>query len=124
MKWTSGSRENIEDRRGQGGFGGGMRGGPVSIGVVGVLLVLTLLTGKNFLSLVDPGAITGGGEATPTSTGPVEATPEEEKLVDFMNFVLKDNQQTWSQLLGGQYQSTTLVLFRQATYFRPSSTRR
>src|SRR4030095_3485203 len=51
MKWTSGSRENIEDRRGQGGFGGGMRGGPISIGVVVVLLVLTLLTGKNFLSL-------------------------------------------------------------------------
>ena len=63
MKWTPGSRENIEDRRGQGGFGGGMRGGPMGIGVVLVLLVLTLLTGKNFLSLVDPGAMTGGGEA-------------------------------------------------------------
>ena len=116
MKWTPGSRENIEDRRGQGGFGGGgMRGGPMGIGVVVVLLVLTLLTGKNFLSLIDPGAMTDGGESAPTSAGPVEATPEEEKLVDFMNFVLKDNQQTWSQLLGGQYQSTTLVLFRQAT---------
>jgi predicted metalloprotease len=114
MKWTPGSRENIEDRRGQGGFGGGMRGGPIGIGVVVVLLVLTLLTGKNFLSLVDPGAITGGGEV-PSSSGPLETSPEEEKLVDFMNFVLKDNQQTWSQLLGRQYQSTTLVLFRQAT---------
>ncbi len=115
MKWTRGNRENIEDRRGQGGLGGGMRGGPMGIGVVVVLLVLTLLTGKNFLSLVDPGAITGGGEAPSGSSGPVEASPEEEKLVDFMNFVLKDNQQTWSQLLGGKYQSTTLVLFRQAT---------
>ncbi len=112
MKWTSGSRENIEDRRGQGG--GGIRGGPMSIGVVLVLLVLTLLTGKNFLSLLDTGAMTGGGDA-PVSSGPVEASPEEEKVVDFMNFVLKDNQETWSQLLGGQYQTTTLVLFRQAT---------
>ena len=60
MKWTPGNRENIEDRRGQSGFGGGgMRGGPMGIGVVVVLLVLTLLTGKNFLSLVDPGAVTG-----------------------------------------------------------------
>jgi uncharacterized protein len=114
MKWTRGNRENIEDRRGQSGFGGGMRGGPMGIGVVLVLLVLTLLTGKNFLSLVDPG-ISGGGEAPSTSEGPVETSPEEEKLVDFMNFVLKDNQETWGQLLGGQYQSTTLVLFRQAT---------
>jgi predicted metalloprotease len=114
MKWTPGSRENIEDRRGQGGFGGGIRGGPVGIGVVLVLVVLTLLTGKNFLSLVDPGAMSGEGGA-PSTSGPVETSPEEEKLVEFMNFVLKDNQQTWGQLLGGQYQSTTLVLFRQAT---------
>jgi uncharacterized protein len=115
MKWTPGSRENIEDRRGQGGFGGGIRGGPMGIGVVVVLLVLTLLTGKNFLSLVDPGAVSGGGEAPSGSSGPLETTPEEEKLVDFMDFVLGDNQETWSQLLGGQYRSTTLVLFRRAT---------
>jgi predicted metalloprotease len=115
MKWTTGSRENIEDRRGQGRFGGGMRGGPVGIGVVLVLLVLTLLTGKNFLSLVDPGAMTGGGEAPASGPAPINASPEEEKLVDFMDAVMGDNQETWSQLLGGQYQSTTLVLFRQAT---------
>jgi len=114
MKWTSGSRENIEDRRGQSGFGGGMRGGPIGIGVVLVLLVLTLVTGKNFLSLVDTGASTGGSEPS-SSSGPVEASPEEEQVVDVMNSVLKDNQQTWSQLLGGQYRSTTLVLFRQST---------
>jgi uncharacterized protein len=112
MKWTRGGRENIEDRRGQSGFGG--RRGPIGIGVVLVLLVLSLLTGKNFLSLIDPGA-TGGGGGAPAESGPVTASPDEERLVDFMDFVLKDNQQTWSQLLGGRYQSTTLVLFRQAT---------
>ena len=112
MKWTPGGRENIEDRRGQSGFGG--RRGPIGIGVVLVLLVVSLLTGKNFLSLIDPGAIGGGGDA-PVASGPVAASPEEERLVDFMNFVLKDNQQAWSQLLGGRYRSTTLVLFRQAT---------
>jgi predicted metalloprotease len=113
MKWTPGSRENIEDRRGQRGFGGG-RGGPIGIAVVLVLLVLSLLTGRNFLSLVDPGAVTGGGESAPTG-GPVEASPEEERLVDFMGFVLKGNQDVWRQLLGAEYQETTLVLFRNTT---------
>jgi predicted metalloprotease len=113
MKWTPGSRENIEDRRGQRGFGGG-RGGPIGIGVVLVLLVLSLLTGRNFLSLVDPGAVTGGGESAPAG-GPVEASSEEERLVDFMGFVLKGNQDVWRQLLGAEYQETTLVLFRNTT---------
>jgi predicted metalloprotease len=110
MKWTPGNRDNIEDRRG----GGGMRGGPVGIGIVLVLLVLSVLTGRNFLSLVDPGSVTGGGAPTEAG-GPVEASPEEERLVDFMDAVMKDNQDTWSQLLQGRYQRTTLVLFRQAT---------
>jgi uncharacterized protein len=113
MKWTPGSRENIEDRRGQRGFGGG-RGGPIGIGVVLLLLVLSLLTGRNFLSLVDSGEGPGGGEGVP-SGGPVEASPEEERVVDFMAFVLKGNQDLWQQLLPGQYQETTLVLFRDAT---------
>ena len=113
MKWTPGTRENIEDRRGQRGFGG-RRGGPIGIGVVLVLLVLSLLTGRNFLSLVDPGAVTGGGESAPAG-GPVEASPEEERLVDFMGFVLRGNQDLWRQLLGPEYQETTLVLFRDVT---------
>jgi hypothetical protein len=35
--------------------------------------------------------------------------------MDFMGFVLEDNQQTWRQLLGAQYQGTTLVVFRRVT---------
>jgi uncharacterized protein len=116
MKWTPGSRDNIEDRRGQGGRFGGMRAGPAGIGVVLVLLVLSVLTGRNFLSLVDPGAVTGGGAPAPEeSVAPLETTPEEEQLVDFMDAVMKDTQETWARLMSGQYQRTTLVLFRQAT---------
>ena len=112
MKWTpGGSSEDIEDRRGQGG--GGFRGGPVSIGVVLVLLVLSLLTGRNFLSLVDPNAI--GGTEQPSSSGPVASSAEEERLVQFVTFVLNDVQATWARLLPGEYQKTTLVLFRDAT---------
>jgi len=112
MKWTpGGSTEDIEDRRGQGG--GGFRGGPVGIGVVLVLLVLSLLTGRNFLSLLDPNTV--GGTDQPSSSGPVTSSPDEDRLVQFVTFVLNDAQATWARLLPGEYQKTTLVLFRDST---------
>jgi predicted metalloprotease len=112
MKWTQGgSTEDIEDRRGQGG--GGFRGGPVGIGVVLVLLVLSVLTGRNFLSLVDPNAI--GGTDQPSSSGPATSSPDEDRLVQFVTFVINDTQATWARLLPGEYQKTTLVLFRDST---------
>jgi len=112
MKWTpGGSTEDIEDRRGQGG--GGFRGGPVGIGVVLVLLVVSLLTGRNFLSLLDPNAV--GGTDQPSSSGPVSSSPDEDQLVQFVTFVLNDAQATWARLLPGEYQKTTLVLFRDST---------
>jgi len=112
MKWTPGSvSEDVEDRR---GGGGGFRGGPVSIGVVLVLLVLSLLTGKNFLSLVDSGAVPGGDTSADQSGAPVQSSPEEEKQVQFVSFVLDDAQRTWQQILPG-YQKAKLVLFRDAT---------
>jgi predicted metalloprotease len=112
MKWTpGGSTEDIEDRRGQGG--GGFRGGPVGIGVVLVLLVLSLLTGRNFLSLLDPNAV--GGTEQPSSSGPVSSSPDEDRLVQFVTFVINDAQATWARLLPGEYQKTTLVLFRDST---------
>jgi uncharacterized protein len=112
MRWTPGSvSEDIEDRR---GGGGGFRGGPVGIGVVLVLLVLSLLTGRNFLSLVDSGASGGYTDGTDQSGGPVQSTPEEDKLVQFVSFVLDDAQKTWEQVLPG-YRRAKLVLYRDAT---------
>jgi predicted metalloprotease len=112
MKWTPGvSTDDIEDRRGQGG--GGFRGGPVGIGVVLVLLVLSVLTGRNFLSLVDPNAISGTDQ--PSSSGPAASSPEEDRLVQFVTFVINDVQATWARLLPGEFQKTTLVLFRDST---------
>jgi hypothetical protein len=103
--------EDVEDRRGQGG--GGLRGGPVGIGVVLVLLVLSLLTGRNFLALVDPNAIEGDDQTT--SSGPVASSPEEDRLAQFVSFVLNDVQQTWARLLSNEYRKAKLVLFRDAT---------
>jgi predicted metalloprotease len=93
-------------------------GGVGGLGLGGLLIVLllSLFTGVDFLSLLGGG---GGSYAPPetagTSGGPVATTPEEERLVDFVDAVMNDAQDTWRQLLGGRYQETRAVLFRDAT---------
>jgi len=85
--------------------------GPVSLGAVLVLLVLSLLTGRNFLSLIDSGAIEDSG----SSSGSVEGSPEEDRLALFVSHILDDVQATWAQELPGQYRHAKLVLFRDYT---------
>lgn len=110
MKWTAGNREHVEDRRGR--TGGGMRMGGLGLGGLLVVLLLSWLTGVDFLSLLGP-----GGAAPPAATtdgGQLQTTPEEERLVDFVNAVMKDAQESWQSTLGGRYQMTRAVIFRDA----------
>jgi predicted metalloprotease len=114
MRWTPGGRSSdLEDRRGS--SGGGLAGGGMRIGLGGaaVLLVLSLVFKQNFFALLGGGG--AGGE--PTASGPVASTPEEEKKVDFVSFVLDDAQTTWERLFqarGKPYEHAKLVLFRDA----------
>ena len=109
MRWTPGGRGNIDDKRGR---SGGVGAVSMGIGGVLVLLVLSWFTGVDFLSLV--GNQTPSSYETSGTGGAVAASPEEEKLVDFVDAVMEDTQQTWEKLLGGQYQRTRAVLFRDA----------
>jgi predicted metalloprotease len=93
-------------------------GGGLGMGVGGtvVLLVLSLLFGKDFLSMA------GGGGASPAvpaqDAGPYVGTPEEEEQLDFLSAVLDDAQATWSRIFaqaGRQYQDARLVIFKDAT---------
>ena len=117
MRWTpGGSRENVEDRRGQRGGGGGfgLPVGRLGIGGVLLLLILSFVFKTNFFALLGG----GGGGAPATSQGPVASTPEEEKMVDFVTAVLNDVQGTWQQQFaasGESYQPARLVLFRDGT---------
>ena len=114
MRWTPGRiSQDVEDRRGGRG-GGGLRG-PVGLAVVLVLLVVSLLTGRNFLSLVDPGSLGGGADSADGSGGPVSSSPEEDRLVRFVSFALDDAQATWDRELPGQYRHAKLVLFTDLT---------
>jgi predicted metalloprotease len=110
MRWTPGHKSaNVEDRRGGGGRF--IRGaGGMGAGTLVILLVLSLLFKRDFFSLVGAGGMDPGTE---TAAGPpAETTPEEEKLVSFVSFVLDDAQKVWQQLLGNDYRAAKLVLFR------------
>jgi predicted metalloprotease len=107
MRWTSrGRSRDLEDRRGQGR--GVRRALPIGMGGLLLLFVLSLLTGQDFLSIADPGSGTGFDTS---SSEPFTSTPEEEKLVEFVSFVLDDSQDVWAGLLGSDYRRARLVLF-------------
>jgi predicted metalloprotease len=115
MRWTPGGQSgDVEDRRGQ-SYGGGFRGGPASIGIILVLLVLSLLTGRNLLGLLGPGTIESIESPSQTSGPPGDESPEEKRLFQFVDFVVGDAQNTWAQLLGNGYRRATVVVFRGAT---------
>ncbi len=112
MRWTPGDRGNIEDLRGRSGMGMRM-GAPLGIGGLLVVLLLSWVTGVDLLSLLGAGGGAPPSEYVGTS-GRTEASPEEERLVDFVDAVMEDAQDTWADLLGDRYRETRAVLFRDA----------
>lgn len=112
MKWTAGNRDNVEDVRSR--TGGGMRLGGLGIGGLLLMLILSWATGVDFLSLMGPDAVSTGPSVGTGGGGELRTTPEEEKLVDFVDAVMKDAQDMWQGTLGGRYQQTRAVIFRDA----------
>ena len=110
MKWEDERRsENVEDEQGRSFGGVGMVGG--GIGTI-VIVVVALLLG------VDPRALLQqipSGSSVPAQTQrPVQSSPEEDKLKDFVSVVLADTEDTWRELFkasGRQYEDPKLVLF-------------
>ena len=84
----------------------------LGIGGFLILLVLSWATGTNLFSLL------GTGDSAPSQTvgtsGEVKTSPSEERMVDFVNAVSKDAQDTWAKILGPRYERTHVVLFRDA----------
>ncbi|HYH07938.1 MAG TPA: neutral zinc metallopeptidase [Thermoanaerobaculia bacterium] len=123
MRWTPGGiSPDVFDRRGAGGFGFG-RGPQVGCGGAVILLVLSLLTGRNFFALLGG----SGGEAVPQqqapaepgSTAPVNESPEEARTVQFLRqFLFDEIQNTWAGIFeqeGMRYDRARLVIFRDVT---------
>ena len=139
MQMDGDESSNIEDRRGQGGFGGGGFGGggfggggiPIPIGGGGgglfkggigfvAFIVIALIFG------VDPMALLsglGGGEtssytAPATQSSRTARAPAADAETTFVSRVLKSTEDVWTSLfrdMGRQYVDPKLVLYRDAT---------
>lgn len=105
---TEGRREsgNIEDRRGMSTGKMAVGGG---IGTIVIVLLVMLLGG-------DPSQVVNNmQEGQTTESGPVNASPEEEAMKDFVSKVLAGTEDVWSTVFRESnmtYKMPTLVLFR------------
>jgi predicted metalloprotease len=111
MRWTPGRMSrNVEDRRGSGGMGMA----PMGIGGAVLMLVLSLVFGRDFMSdgsspIPLPMSDSAGG-----NVAPINESAAERSLSQFVGFVLDDAQKMWASRVNG-YRDARLVLFRDAT---------
>jgi uncharacterized protein len=118
MRWKRSRRSgDIIDRR---GGGSGFSRGPMSLGVGGgglglvALIVIVLLNSGVFGGGLDVRNVPELGGGAPGSN----SLEEDDKLVDFMSFVLDDAQGFWSDTLqqaNRTYERAELVIFTEAT---------
>jgi predicted metalloprotease len=107
MRWTRRTgQSDIEDRRSLGARPG------LKLGIGGTIVVLIL----SFVFKQDFFALLGGGQGElPAGNGtPAAISPEEDTLTQFVEFVVGDAQDVWTQILGPDYRRAPLVLFRGA----------
>ena len=123
MEWNPGGiSSDIEDRRGDSGGGGGFGfgGGGIGIGGLLLLLVISLVTGRNYIGqFFSSGAASQPGPQQYQTNGQVEQSPAEAKDVQLVSWILDDVQRTWTTALpeqtGRNYRRAKLVLFRGRT---------
>jgi predicted metalloprotease len=128
MRWDRNYQSNnVEDRRGQGGFGGFGGGGGLPLGglmnIFGMFGIKGILIGLLLLAVLGGGTCVGVGGGLDSCAGggspsgqqasnpPANSSPQEDELVHFVGFVFDDVQKMWRENLKG-YQNAKMVLFR------------
>jgi predicted metalloprotease len=125
MLWRGGRRsDNVEDRRGGGGFSGGGLGGGGGFGgggrLVGgglglvVIVVIGLFFGVDPTTLLSQLDGTSGDTGYQQDAGSGAAPPENDEQAQFVEVVLADTEDTWTAIfkdMGRSYQDPRLVLF-------------
>jgi predicted metalloprotease len=106
---TEGRRtsDNVDDRRGMSSGGKMAIGG--GLGTIVIALVVLLLGG-------DPTQVLNSSQESPaTESGPINASPEEEAMANFVKIVLAGTEDVWTKVFQESkmtYEPPTLVLFR------------
>ena len=105
MKWRDARRsDNVASARGGGGF-------KLGIGGVAVVIVLSVLTGRNPLEMLGLLAQVEQGASTGTETG---APPADDQTVDFVRAIVGETEDVWGALFQAQgqtYEPPRLILF-------------
>src|SRR5580693_3179935 len=122
MDWTPGGlSRDVEDRRGSSGGGGGFGGG--GLGIVGfvILVIISLVTGRNYIgSYLSGGGAVSSQRAQNTDGRPYAASPAGDRSAHLVSWTLDDVQKTWATLLpeqtGRDYRRAKLVLYDGYTY--------
>ncbi len=105
---TEGRRtsDNVDDRRGMSSGGKMAIGG--GLGTIVIALVVLLLGG-------DPTQVLNSSQEAPaTESGPINASPAEEEMADFVKIVLAGTEDVWTRIFQESkmtYEPPTLVLF-------------
>jgi uncharacterized protein len=123
VRWRPSSQTQVEDRRGQGGFGGGLgglrTGGlgggggipiPVGGGIGGILIVIIIIV---VLNLLGGGGIPSGG-LTGGEGGAIASLDPNDNQTQFINAVTVDVQGYWDEQFRASnrdYPETVTVLF-------------
>ncbi len=111
MRWQDGRRsENVEDRR------GGHVSRRVAGGGIGTLLLVlvAMYFGIDPSVILNQSQLPIPGAGAPTQSEPYSASPEENRLAEFVSVVLADTEDTWQTVfhgMGQTYQEPKLVLF-------------
>ena len=120
MKWEDyRTSDNLEDRRGGGGFGGAPMGrGGIGIGTMVVLGLVGWALGIDPRLLIGGAELLGGlrgGGAQYEESRSAPAGPPKDEIGRFVSVVLAQNEDVWSQVLpqqaGKRYEQPRLVLF-------------
>ena len=111
MQWRGRRQsDNVEDRRGISPKGATLVGG----GIIGIIILVVKLLGGDSAS---PILEQLGGQQTTQSGTPVELSPEDKTMGEFVSTIFADTEDTWTKIFQDnnmQYKYPQMVLFRDA----------
>ena len=109
MKWRSARRSsNVEDRRGRGPGGGGMK---LGLGGIAAVVVIGLLLGKSPMEML--GLVAQVQQQAPAGQ-PAPSAPVNDEASQFIASILGETEDVWGAVFdasGSQYTPARLVLF-------------